>query len=508
MQLLKNNSLIYLLTGLIFLIGHPMTLPAEEPASTFNGLDVYITRHAETMGNVTGHYSEENQCTFSEKGKQQIAALPEKLNGYDFDLILVSPTYRTQHTILPYLMANNRTGLIFQAIEEIDCDAGPVQPSAEITQGKPVEIIPEGKKHLQLFDPAFTRRYDPENPAQVAAQIQGARDWILAHYGNSGKTLLLVCHSCTGSRLLEAFLGLSAQRRFAPANTGVSHLQQRPDGQFDLLLYNDEPRTANFQWRMGKPGKFYRPGETMPVELFPELFAPLPRNDYHLKCTIKDPAGDVIQSIDKRFFPEQREGVIYTVNLPLKEADFGDQWQLDAQLFIDDRPAGQWQETVFIPTCLALDGAWRIHAGDDPAWAHPALDDHAWKRTAVPGGWEKDALPEYDGIAWYRKHFDISPAELHRWADADIGVALGAVDDADELYLNGKLIGKTGAFPPDKETAWNVPRIYSIDRALLRGSNNVIAVRVSDWMGGGGIWRYPVAIGPVPELHILTADSH
>jgi broad specificity phosphatase PhoE len=188
MQLLKNNSLIYLLTGLIFLIGHPMTLPAEEPASTFNGLDVYITRHAETMGNVTGHYSEENQCTFSEKGKQQIAALPEKLNGYDFDLILVSPTYRTQHTILPYLMANNRTGLIFQAIEEIDCDAGPVQPSAEITQGKPVEIIPEGKKHLQLFDPAFTRRYDPENPAQVAAQIQGARDWILAHYGNSGNS--------------------------------------------------------------------------------------------------------------------------------------------------------------------------------------------------------------------------------------------------------------------------------------------------------------------------------
>ena len=108
-------------------------------------------------------------------------------------------------------------------------------------------------------------------------------------------------------------------------------------------------------------------------------------------------------------------------------------------------------------------------------------------------------MPDYDGTAWYRKLFILPNSTLAKWADKPLAVAIGAIDDADETYLNGTLIGSSGEFPPVKDSAWDEPRLYPVDRELLK-DDNVIAIRVSDWEGGGGIWRYPVAIGPKEEL--------
>ena len=84
---------------------------------------------------------------------------------------------------------------------------------------------------------------------------------------------------------------------------------------------------------------------------------------------------------------------------------------------------------------------------------------------------------------------------------------MGAIDDADETFLNGQRIGATGEFPPAQVTAWDKPRLYEFDRSLL-AETNVLAVRVSDWMGGGGIWKGPVAVGPAAELRTAAALGH
>ena len=76
---------------------------------------------------------------------------------------------------------------------------------------------------------------------------------------------------------------------------------------------------------------------------------------------------------------------------------------------------------------------------------------------------------------------------------------MGAIDDADETYLNGKQIGKFGEFPPAKVTAYDLPRLYEFKPELLQ-ETNVIAIRVSDWGGGGGIWKGPVGVGSMKEL--------
>jgi hypothetical protein len=84
-----------------------------------------------------------------------------------------------------------------------------------------------------------------------------------------------------------------------------------------------------------------------------------------------------------------------------------------------------------------------------------------------------------------------------------LALVLGAVDDADETFLNGEKIGAAGQFPPAQGTAWDQPRCYVFAPDLLQ-EENLLAVRVADWMGGGGIWRGPVAIGPADAMRRLV----
>ena len=91
---------------------------------------------------------------------------------------------------------------------------------------------------------------------------------------------------------------------------------------------------------------------------------------------------------------------------------------------------------------------------------------------------------------------------------------MGAVDDADEVYLNGSRIGRTGYFPAEKygkanEKFYNRRRVYSIPSDRVRwGAENVIAVRVYDVWGQGGITQGPVQIITQKEFgrHRKTED--
>ncbi|HKO80116.1 MAG TPA: sialate O-acetylesterase, partial [Chitinophagaceae bacterium] len=65
-------------------------------------------------------------------------------------------------------------------------------------------------------------------------------------------------------------------------------------------------------------------------------------------------------------------------------------------------------------------------------------------------------------------------------------LSLGPIDDIDETYVNGKLVGKTGKF--------SVPRIYNIERGLLTKGKNSIIIRVYDTGGGGGFMGKPAEL--------------
>jgi sialate O-acetylesterase len=129
-----------------------------------------------------------------------------------------------------------------------------------------------------------------------------------------------------------------------------------------------------------------------------------------------------------------------------------------------------------------LKGEWKFALGDNMKFAKPDFNDADWETVYVPAAWQEEGFRRYNGYAWYRTTFEIEfkagePLFLH----------LGKIDDVDEVYINGQLIGSTGGFPPDYFSAWNVNRTYTIPTELLSQKQNVIAVRVYDEGGAGGI---------------------
>ncbi len=141
---------------------------------------------------------------------------------------------------------------------------------------------------------------------------------------------------------------------------------------------------------------------------------------------------------------------------------------------------------------LNLRGTWKFSIGDQRRWAEPGYDDRNWEQINVPSKWEDQGFYGYDGYAWYRKAFDGRSLSDPHWS---YSMFLGYIDDVDEVYLNGHLIGYSGAFPPDYYTAYNAYRKYHIPNEFINfNGKNVIAVRVFDSQIEGGIVKGEVGI--------------
>ena len=101
---------------------------------------------------------------------------------------------------------------------------------------------------------------------------------------------------------------------------------------------------------------------------------------------------------------------------------------------------------------------------------------------------------DYNGYAWYR--LDLELPEILK-SQENIYISIGAIDDHDQVYVNGELIGKTGEENP---MAWCSPRVYKFSSAILKDGVNSIVVRVYDGAGGGGITTAPFTIGLRPTI--------
>jgi len=112
---------------------------------------------------------------------------------------------------------------------------------------------------------------------------------------------------------------------------------------------------------------------------------------------------------------------------------------------------------------------------DKAVWAEPSLVDADWSEIAVPSYWEDHGYAGMDGVAWYRLAFDLNATELRR----GVALSLAAIDDDDITWINGVEVGRTAGY--------NVRRAYQIPQSVLRVGRNLLAVRVTDWGGGGGI---------------------
>ena len=114
-------------------------------------------------------------------------------------------------------------------------------------------------------------------------------------------------------------------------------------------------------------------------------------------------------------------------------------------------------------------------------WADPAYNDSSWLTLRQPGYWQQAGVPSLasvNGIGWFRKEINLSANEANKAA-----VLRLLADDNDTAWVNGTLVGDTEGY--------QTPRAYPIPAGLLRAGRNIIAVRVLDTGGSGGLWGTP-----------------
>ncbi len=156
-----------------------------------------------------------------------------------------------------------------------------------------------------------------------------------------------------------------------------------------------------------------------------------------------------------------------------------------------------------IKEVVNLNGAWKFAIGDEKAWAHPRFNDAAWDEIQAPDSWENQGYMAYDGYAWYRKKITI-PNTTHNHA---LMLSFGQIDDVNQVYFNGILIGQMGKFPPKFVTAYNAGLIYHIPEEIINfNGENTIAVRVYDETLDGGIVGGNLMIGIDRNIRLLNVD--
>lgn len=159
--------------------------------------------------------------------------------------------------------------------------------------------------------------------------------------------------------------------------------------------------------------------------------------------------------------------------------------------FIIASLCGNWAQAQDLDRLLNLRGYWKFSIGDHAEWATKGYDDSDWEEIYVPRRWEREGFNGYDGYAWYR--LNVKGKDLE--GEKSLYLKLGYIDDVDEVFVNGEKIGFTGDFPPNYKTAWKAERLYRIpDRLLDYEGDNLIAVRVFDQEGEGGIYSGEVGL--------------
>lgn len=159
-----------------------------------------------------------------------------------------------------------------------------------------------------------------------------------------------------------------------------------------------------------------------------------------------------------------------------------------------------------------LDMLWRYQEGDDPDWAEADFQDADWPQTHVPLPFaQRTAEPNY---LWLRltlaiRSGDTAPSEDAPWKPP-LGLTLGKINSAYEVFIGGRRLGGVGALPPESTVDFERHQVLAIPPDAIDADGHlVIALR---------IWRspdLPLAIGPLegpfyigPYGALVQQESH
>jgi hypothetical protein len=187
------------------------------------------------------------------------------------------------------------------------------------------------------------------------------------------------------------------------------------------------------------------------------------------------------------------------------------------------------EETITLGNSAAtLPGPWKFSPGDSPwqngspLWTQPGFDDASWANvdlapkagsvdpaysTAgfVPG-WTARGYPDLHGYAWFRLRVRVKDPGQSLWLKMP-----NDVDDAYQVYANGRYVGEFGHFSPNRVAPYSA-RAISFPLPSP-GPDGEIELALRFYMTGGtrfsapdaGGMHQPPALGLASTVHLLQA---
>ncbi|WP_457350647.1 sialate O-acetylesterase [Sphingomonas sp. UYP23] len=135
---------------------------------------------------------------------------------------------------------------------------------------------------------------------------------------------------------------------------------------------------------------------------------------------------------------------------------------------------------------------WRDKTGDtagrEPWQSGAALDWKPVPKIDFYENWGVPALQSYLGMLWYQTSVTLTPEQARQMAT----IAIGAIDDADQTWINGKPVGGRGG--------WDA-RLYTVPTGTFVAGRNVITVNVENAYSTGGM------PGPTEAMKLTFADG-
>jgi sialate O-acetylesterase len=135
---------------------------------------------------------------------------------------------------------------------------------------------------------------------------------------------------------------------------------------------------------------------------------------------------------------------------------------------------------------------WRQHApeGSTP-WQGSAEGE--WRSVPLPmrdwKTWGVAELANHDGMVWFRRSFTLSEAQ----AASPATVSIGAIDEVDETWVNGRPIANSFGYATE--------RTYEIPAGLLHAGENLLVINVLSTWDAAGMY------GPPEHLGLHFADG-
>jgi len=158
-------------------------------------IELYLLRHAQSMGNLTGDYSTERHDRLTSLGQKQANQLKKRLSSYKFEHVFVSPSLRAMQTIQPYLKKNKIKGEIWGTITEACWQEKALLNNQDIKfrKGNPIVLNEDERKYFILSNIEAQKYYIPDDETYLEglSRVYYTKKILLDLFKNSQSQILI-----------------------------------------------------------------------------------------------------------------------------------------------------------------------------------------------------------------------------------------------------------------------------------------------------------------------------